>query len=154
MAVSHEQIWIALLDRLKANAPSFVVHSRQFRDWALEQLPALELMEGDTETPIAQEGGLLLGWKLSGDIQIVAREVPGSELARSPMSGLNDLLAEVRTALEWDPTLDSGSRPARFTTLGHRIELFTIGPVTKGGGNLTGQVVAKFPIEMDVYLTD
>ncbi len=157
MAASHEAIWVALLTRLRDGAPSFRLCSRQVRDWGLEQLPALEIIDSGNETPIAQDGGLLLGWKLFGEIAIVAREPQtlDASIDRSVFSALNDLIAEVKTALEWGggDTARNG-QITQFTNLGGLLAEFRIGPVTKGGGSLTGQVVAKFPIEMDVDLTD
>lgn len=157
MATSSETIWAALLTRLQGGVSSAKTITRQVhagKEWAFEQLPAVELWDNGTEEPWGERDGLQYGWSVSGEIVIVAK--PNSDAASSPFSDLNALVAEVKTALERDAgDLDTpGSafygqgRAETYTNLGGRIASMRLGTVEKGGG-ANSQVVAKIPITMN-----
>jgi hypothetical protein len=143
MATDVEAVWTALLDRLSQESVGFKTVIRGYRlQYAIEQLPALELVEKD-ESPTMDEDGLPPRLTLTGTLGILAR-AKGDE---PPMSRLNALIRSVREALERKDEDDPASN-RHWTDLGIPGLVLTVGRVEKTLGEASGEAWAKIEVEM------
>ncbi len=157
MAIDVETIWAALFARVSA-VPGFTTYSRRRRDWGLEQLPALLVLddagdETETDADDRAADGLPPTLRLTGEIVILGRTTDEDQ---QPTAKLNGLLKAVREALERQATdpLGTGSfagaGPGRYwTNLGGLVHSFQIPRVEKGDGSVTGQLGARMEIVME-----
>jgi len=153
-SIDTEAIWAALTDRLKENASGFNRVSRRRRDWSIEECPVLMVLDdsGD-EDPVSDPSAPAPVWRLGGELIILARTQDTDE---QPTAKLNDLVKNVREALERKPTDPIGSgafygngHVQHYTNLGGLIREFSISKVEKGSGEATGKAVAKITIQME-----
>jgi hypothetical protein len=157
MAIDVEAIWAALFARV-STVPGFTTYSRRRRDYGLELLPALVVLddagdevEVDMETRVVD--GLPASLRLTGEI-VILTETSNEDLR--PTAKLNGLLKAVREALERQPADALGSGPFAgdgperyYTNLGGLIYSLQILRVEKGDGSVTGQVGARMDIVME-----
>ena len=104
MAADVEAIWAALFARLQS-APGFKTYSRRRREWGLELLPVLMVLDDAGEEVLVDaddraRDGLPPLLRLRGEIAILA-QVDDEEL--QPTNKLNVLVRAVREALETKP---------------------------------------------------
>ena len=154
MATNLETVWEALFAWLRAETTSFKSFARRSKQWGLEQLPALELYDNGDETP-TDEDGLPPLWKAAGEIVIVAKIEDADE---APTAHLNDLIHEVREALErkaTDAAASGATGPSatqHWTNLGIDGLSLSVGRVEKRSlGEQTGLAVAIIAIEIATY---
>jgi hypothetical protein len=156
VATNLETIWAAVAQRLADETTSFGNHvSRRERQWGMDQLPAIELYDNGDEDDIGDEEDPRPLWQATGEILILAH-TPAS--AESPTTQLNNLIYEVRTALERKPTDSVGSGPRASSPVGFWSNLgiqglsISIGRTVKGSaGEKTGIAMAKMEITVTTY---
>lgn len=152
MAADVEAIWAALFARLQS-APSFVTRSRRRREWGLELLPALMVLddagdEVEVDSEDRARDGLPPLLRLRGEIAIVAQVEDDDE---HPTTKLNALIREVRAALETKSDDLSATGAGRYwTDLDYPGLALAVGRVQKGVGSAAGQIAARMEIVMEV----
>lgn len=149
MALDVEPIWTALAARLADKTTSFVAVARRrpLGPFAPEQLPRLLVLDDQgNETLIGDPDDPAPVWRLSGEIVIVAKAQP-ADVDDKPTATLNDLVREVRTALEREPADSVANVRGPYVNLGGAVDRLAIVQVAKGV--YEGQLVAKLDVEMD-----
>jgi hypothetical protein len=149
MAVDAEAIWTALETRLREETGSFkTISRRRVAQLGVEQIPALFIFDDEgEEIPSTDAHAPGPAWKLTGDLAIFAR-TPDTDSA--PTAKLNDLIKEVREALETQTTEVPFGRgyAQHYTNLGGAIDAMSIVKVEKGAGELSGTSVARLSVEI------
>lgn len=147
MAIDVEPLWAALAARLQANTSSFRAVLRRRKPFSPEELPALIVTDdsGD-ETLISDPRDPEPQWRLSGEIIVAATTQP-RDADSKPTAALNDLVKEVRGALERKLTDPVGRGRGFYTDLGGLVSVLSIVKVEKGV--LENQSIAKVTVEME-----
>lgn len=145
MAAPVETIWETLAARFEG-IEGFRTVSRRRREYGIEEMPALLVLDDDGDEVLASEpDDPLPSWRLSGELIVLARSTPETE--RSGGS-LNELVQAVREALERKASDSAGYDPGSFYWDLGGLGSVSITKVEKGSGEQSGQSVARMYVEI------
>jgi hypothetical protein len=146
MAVDMEAIWTALATRIEENTSGFVTFTRRRRQFGIDELPALIVTDDSGDETIIDPESPEPQWRVTGKIVVVTKTQP-ADVDEKPGAALNDLIKNVREALERKDSDALGMGLGHYTDLDGAIDSLAIMKVEKGV--LENQSVADITVEME-----